>query len=176
MVIEEARQISQSMKTFRIRFLRVTFINPNPFMPSFIVFLPRLKDCYLPIVACGLTLDCTMNLLPLLSIYLEDEAGTLPQYMVCDYRQGYRCADRNMFQDDALEEATRSEFDFSVKHWIAYSLGLISATGILEDRSCWCGAFDHFTTRSTSDYRDLPDNLSKICRSSPVNLDLPVVE
>jgi hypothetical protein len=58
----------------------------------------------------------------------------------------------------AFQGAIRSEFDFSVKHWIAYTLGMVSATGILEDPSCWCGAFDHFTGHSTLDYRDLPDN------------------
>ncbi len=71
----------------------------------------------------------------------------------------------------ALEGAVRSEFDFAVKHWIAYSLGMISATGVLEDRSCWCGAFDHFTGHSTSDYRDLPDNLTGISRNSLAEIE-----
>jgi len=59
---------------------------------------------------------------------------------------------------EALRGALRNEFDIAVKHWLAYALGKMSATGLLVDRSCWCGAFDHFTGMSTSEYCDLPHN------------------
>lgn len=65
---------------------------------------------------------------------------------------------------EAFNGAVRSEMDFAVRHWIAYALGMISATGIVEDHACWCGLFDHFTGKSTTDYRDLPGDLSILLR------------
>jgi hypothetical protein len=62
----------------------------------------------------------------------------------------------------AFHGAVRSEFDFSVKHWIAYSLGMISATGIVASSACWCGLFDHFTGKSTTDYKDLPPDRRQV--------------
>ena len=67
----------------------------------------------------------------------------------------------------AFSGAIKSEFDTAVRHWIAYSMGLISCTGVVNERPCWCGVFEHQTTASTSDYRDLPANLESLLSIGP---------
>ena len=57
---------------------------------------------------------------------------------------------------DAFNGSVKTEFDTAVRHWIAYSLGLVSCTGIVSERPCWSGVFEHQTRISTCDYRDLP--------------------
>ena len=60
-----------------------------------------------------------------------------------------------------------TEFDVSVKQWLAYACGLIGATGIVDERPCWCGLFDHFTGKSTCDHRDLPADVGHIFPAAP---------
>ena len=74
--------------------------------------------------------------------------------------QGDTVTDRLLRGDvfAAFHGALRSEFDIAIKHWIAYSLGLTSATGILMERCCWSGLFDHFTGESARGRRELPDD------------------
>lgn len=64
--------------------------------------------------------------------------------------------------DRAWNGSLRTEFDVAVKHWLAYACGFVGATGILDERPCWCGVFDHFTGKSTCDYRDLPVNVEDL--------------
>jgi hypothetical protein len=64
----------------------------------------------------------------------------------------------------AFQGAIRSEFDIAVKQWIAYSLGLTSATGIIMERPTWSGLFDHFTSHSAGDRRELPKDPLTLAR------------
>jgi hypothetical protein len=68
----------------------------------------------------------------------------------------------------AWKGSLRTEFDIAVKHWLAYATGLIGATGIVDEHPCWCGIFDHFTGKSTTDYRDLPANVEHLFPSTPL--------
>jgi hypothetical protein len=65
---------------------------------------------------------------------------------------------------EAFNGSIKTEFDIAVKHWIAYALGLTSATGLVIDNSAWFGLFDHFAGKSASDYRDLPEKPENLAR------------
>jgi len=56
----------------------------------------------------------------------------------------------------ALAGAVRSELDVAVRHWLGYAAGLTSATGIVMERPCWCGLFNHIGKTSASGRRNLP--------------------
>ncbi len=70
----------------------------------------------------------------------------------------------------ALQGAIKSEFDTSVKHWLGYAMGIISATGVLdrpagtagvEQPPNWYGLFEHIGIKSASDFRFLPKRRNK---------------